>query len=150
MENEDIDPIQANLLKQNWFGQWHLFAAWLYLIIILFDFLIAPIVNIIILAYFKYAIVQWNPVTLQGGGIFHVAMLSIIGIATWGRNMQLIEAVRNMPDYSNSFGGYGNNFNGYGQGSYNQGQSSPNMPLNNPVDPATILQAPRRGMGKGT
>ena len=137
MDIEQIDPIQADLLKQSWFKNWHLYAAWLYLIIILFDFLLAPMANVIILAYFHYAIVQWTPLTLQSGGIFHIAMMAIIGISSWGRSQQMIEGIRNMPDYSP-------------YGSYNPITNSPIQPLNPPVDPATVLQASKRGIPKGT
>ena len=145
MEYDPDDSIQSQLLKETWFKQWHLFAAWLYLTIIAFDFLIAPITNVVILAYFKYPIIAWAPITLQGGGIFHISMLAVIGVATWGQSRQMVEQIRNMPNYSNFGGGYG----GYGGGSQMEQQPSPNMPLNPPVDPKTVLQAPHRGIPKG-
>jgi len=139
LDPQAIDPIQQDLLKQSWFNQWHLFAAWLYLTIICFDFLIAPILNVLILAYFHYPIVQWQPLTLQGGGIFHFAMGAIIGISTWGKSQQMVETIRNMPDYSAS-----------GAPSYNPGTNPPSQPLNPLVSPFSVLQAPKRGIPKGT
>jgi len=145
MEYDPNDSIQAHLLKEGWFKQWHLFAAWLYLIIIAFDFLIAPIANVVILAYFKYPIIAWAPITLQGGGIFHISMLAVIGVATWGQSRQMVEAIKNMPDYSN----FGASVGATGGIVINQGASPPFTPLNPSVDPKTVLQAPHRGIPTG-
>ena len=137
---EPIDPIQADLLKQRWWKQWHYSASWLYLIIVAFDFFIAPIGNDIILSYFHYAIVQWQPITLQGGGIFHFSFMAIIGIATYSKSQQMVEALKNMPDYSS--------YNGFGGGFNNQGGMQASQPLNPSVDPRTVLDSPHRGIGK--
>ena len=145
-----MDPIQQNLLKQTWFNQWHLYAAWLYLIIVAFDFLLAPVVHTIILAYFHYKIVQWQPITLQGGGIFHISMMAIIGISTFGKSQQLVEAIRNMPDYSNNQGDSSNQNNQpyeYNATSFSIENNIP--PLNPNIDPSTVLKAPHRGIPKG-
>jgi predicted PurR-regulated permease PerM len=140
-----MDPIQVNLLKQTWFDKWHLFAAWLYLIIVAFDFLLAPIGNAIILAYYHYPEVQWQSITLQGGGLFHVSMMAIIGISTYGHSQQMLESIRNMPDYSNV--GISSTTTTLSTGPSIISNTTEN--LNPQVDPSTILQSSHRGIPRG-
>lgn len=35
-------------------------------------------------------IIQWNPLTLQGGGLYHLAMGAVIGITAWSRGQEKI------------------------------------------------------------
>lgn len=66
--------------------------AWLYLIINAFDFLLTPVA----LAYISKnpaAAAAWQPLTLQGGGLFHISMLAIVGVAAWGRTQEKITAI---------------------------------------------------------
>jgi hypothetical protein len=132
-DEQNVDPLQTDLLKQGWFENWRLYAAWLYIIIVLFDFLLAPIGHLIILSYFHMPYAQWQPITIQGGGIFHISMLSIIGVATFTHGQQQLEAIRNMPDYSAI--------------PYSQIVSEPYVnPTPPPPEP---LQASHRGIPKG-
>ena len=61
--------------------------AWTYIVICLFDFLVAPIITFYFYGRFgsgqQYT--QWQPLTLIGSGLFHVAMGAIIGVAAWQR-----------------------------------------------------------------
>jgi hypothetical protein len=34
---------------------------------------------------------QWNPLTLQGAGFFHIAMGAVLGISAYGRTQEKIE-----------------------------------------------------------
>lgn len=76
-----------------WFhDKWRPAMAWLYLIINAFDFLITPIA----LAYISKnpgAAATWSPLTLQGGGLFHISMLAIVGVTAWGRTQEKISAI---------------------------------------------------------
>jgi hypothetical protein len=38
---------------------------------------------------------QWNPITLQGAGLFHMAMGAILGIAAFGRTQEKIAGANN-------------------------------------------------------
>jgi hypothetical protein len=40
-----------------------------------------------------YAKGQWSSLTLQGGGLFHIAFGAILGAAAWTRGMEKREAV---------------------------------------------------------
>jgi len=35
-------------------------------------------------------ITQWIPLTTRGGGLFHMAMMAIIGVTAWGRTQEKI------------------------------------------------------------
>jgi hypothetical protein len=34
---------------------------------------------------------QWQPLTLQGAGLYHVAMGAVIGVTAWGRTREKLE-----------------------------------------------------------
>jgi len=55
----------------------------LYAAIVACDFIIFPIGHAAYQAYFKIAYTQWQPITLQGGGMLHLAMGAIIGVQMW-------------------------------------------------------------------
>lgn len=63
--------------------------AWLYMAICAFDFILAPILFMIIQAK-GGGIVQWQPLTLMAGGLFHLAMGAIVGIAAWTRGQEKV------------------------------------------------------------
>lgn len=68
---------------------WRPLMAWSYLIICLFDFLLAPII-IAIVQDNAAKMIEWNPLTLRGAGMYHMAMLAIVGITAWGRTQEKI------------------------------------------------------------
>jgi len=62
---------------------------WLYFFVCIFDFIIFPIFWGVIQAMINGAVAdQWDPITLQGGGLFHVAMGAILGVAVYGRTKE--------------------------------------------------------------
>lgn len=62
---------------------------WVYMIICLFDFMIAPI--FFTMVGLGAEGVKWQAVTLQGSGLFHLSMLTILGVTAWGRNQQRLK-----------------------------------------------------------
>jgi hypothetical protein len=38
---------------------------------------------------------QWVPITLQGGGLFHIAMGGVLGISAYGRTQEKLSGVSN-------------------------------------------------------
>jgi len=40
---------------------------------------------------------QWVPITLQGGGLFHVAMGAVLGVAAWSRGQEKLAGVAGGP-----------------------------------------------------
>ena len=41
------------------------------------------------------SISQWNPLTLQGAGLFHIAMGAVLGIAAFGRTQEKLAGSAN-------------------------------------------------------
>jgi hypothetical protein len=71
---------------KSWFNcKWRPASAWLYLLICLFDFIIAPILWSIM---HSTELVQWQPLTLMGGGLLHVSFGAIMGITSFGRTQE--------------------------------------------------------------
>jgi len=71
--------------------------AYIYMLVIVFDFIIFP-------SFFMYyqsvtpelaaqGFNQWSPITLGGGGFFHIAMGAIIGVYAYQRSREKIEGV---------------------------------------------------------
>ncbi len=67
---------------------------WTYMIICIFDFIIAPIMWSIVQAIGNGGVVstQWAPLSLGGGGLLHVAFGAVIGISAFGRTKEKLAA----------------------------------------------------------
>jgi len=81
--------------KEDWMNsKWRPMMGWMYMFVCIFDFVLAPIGWTSIQALFHGGInTQWQPLTLQGGGLFHVAMGAVIGISAYGRTKEKLEGV---------------------------------------------------------
>lgn len=62
---------------------WQHLMAWCYMIIIMCDFVVFPILWSLLQAHLKQPITEWQPLTLTSGGLFHMAMGGILGVAAW-------------------------------------------------------------------
>jgi hypothetical protein len=64
----------------------------------LFDFIIGPILYNL-LQYWNpgQSIGMWQPLTLQGGGLIHIAFGAILGISAYTRGQEKVEAIKNTP-----------------------------------------------------
>lgn len=68
--------------------------AYVYMITCITDFIIFPIMWSMLQASVSGAIeMQWSPITLQGAGLFHVAMGAILGISAWSRGKEKLAGV---------------------------------------------------------
>ena len=81
--------------KEDWMNaKWRPMMGWMYMFVCVFDFVLAPIGWTSIQALFHGGInTQWQPLTLQGGGLFHVAMGAVSGISAYGRTKEKLEGV---------------------------------------------------------
>ena len=64
-----------------------------YMMVIMFDFIIAPILWSVVQVYTGLPVLQWIPLTLQGGGVFHAAMGAVIGISAFSRGKEKIAKI---------------------------------------------------------
>jgi hypothetical protein len=72
-----------------------------YMVVCLSDFVIFPIMFTIVQFWETQAandaFRQWAPMTLQGGGLYHMAMGAVLGITAWSRGQEKIAGVANTP-----------------------------------------------------
>jgi hypothetical protein len=67
----------------------------IYLIVCILDIAIFPVLWSLVQVLTKQPITQWNPLTLQGAGLFHLAMGAVLGIAAWGRTQEKVAGAAN-------------------------------------------------------
>jgi hypothetical protein len=74
--------------------KWRPMMGWTYMVTCMFDFVIAPILWSVVQALGNNGRVelQWQPLTLQGAGLYHVAMGAVLGVAAYGRTKEKIES----------------------------------------------------------
>jgi len=51
---------------------------------------IFPVLWSMLQVFTKQPVTQWSPLTLQGAGLFHLAMGAVLGIAAWGRTQEKV------------------------------------------------------------
>jgi hypothetical protein len=87
--------------EENWISnKWRPAMAWLYLATCAFDFIIAPIASAIIYAQYGQEIKPWVPLTLQGAGLYHLAMGAIVGITSWSRGQERMSELKTLSQMS--------------------------------------------------
>jgi hypothetical protein len=75
--------------KEDWMQkQWRPAMGWMYMLTCMTDFIIFPVLWSILQAVTKQPLTQWQPLTLQGAGLFHLAMGAVLGIAAFGRTQE--------------------------------------------------------------
>ena len=53
-----------------------------------FDFILGPIFWALLQTLTKQTVTQWMPLTLQGAGLYHVAMGAVLGVSAWSRGQE--------------------------------------------------------------
>ena len=72
--------------------KWRPLMGWIYMLTCTMDFVIFPILWSLLQAMSKGSVtMQWQPLTLQGAGLYHIAMGAVLGIAAYGRTKEKIE-----------------------------------------------------------
>jgi len=114
--------------KEDWMNsKWRPMMGWMYMLVCTMDMVIFPILWSLLQTLTHTQITQWNPLTLQGAGLFHIAMGAVLGIAAFGRTQEKLGGANNggaqVP--SNNFtapgpaptGGFGAPATGFGSSS---------------------------------
>jgi hypothetical protein len=83
--------------KEDWMNsKWRPAMGWLYMFVCFFDFVLAPILWSLVQALYKGGVnVQWQPLTLQGAGLFHISMGAVLGLAAYGRTQEKLNGANN-------------------------------------------------------
>lgn len=91
--------------REDWLDRkWRPAMGWMYLIVCVTDFIIFPILHALFQARYGTATLAWDPLTLKGGGLFHVAMGAVLGVAAWSRGQEKI--TRYQHGYVDDYYGY--------------------------------------------
>lgn len=78
---------------QDWINKkWRPVMGWVYMLTCTMDFVVFPILWSLLQALSKGSVTsQWQPLTLQGAGLYHIAMGAVLGIAAYGRTKEKVE-----------------------------------------------------------
>jgi len=78
--------------QEDWMNRkWRPAMGWTYMVICILDFAVFPILWSVLQAISDGRVEsQWDPLTLKGAGLFHMAMGAILGIAAWSRGQEKI------------------------------------------------------------
>jgi Na+/melibiose symporter-like transporter len=88
------------LSKEDWMNRkWRPAMAWVYMVINIFDFIVGPVV----FNFFQYhagdqAITSYQAITLQGGGLVHVAFGAILGISAYTRGREKLASIQKVEE----------------------------------------------------
>ena len=70
---------------------------WTYMITCVMDFIVFPVAWNLLQASLGQPITQWSPLTLQGAGLYHMAMGAVVGVTAWQRSQEKM-ALNVQPD----------------------------------------------------
>jgi hypothetical protein len=97
-------PVEIEVMsKGEWMQKyWRPCAAFMYMICCLADFAVFPIMFTVVQFWeteaSNDAFRQWVPITLQGGGLFHVSMCAVLGVSAYGRTQEKLAGQSSVPD----------------------------------------------------
>lgn len=89
---QGADVLVAND-NTDWINKkWRPVMGWVYMLTCTMDFVVFPILWSLLQTLSKGSVtMQWQPLTLQGAGLYHIAMGAVLGIAAYGRTKEKIE-----------------------------------------------------------
>ena len=135
--------------KEDWMNsKWRPMMGWMYMLVCTMDMVIFPILWSLLQSLNGGQVTsQWQPLTLQGAGLFHIAMGAVLGIAAFGRTQEKMAGANNggmqpvAQSVTTTFGqpqsGFGNNsgFNSPAPSGFG-GSPGYGAPTSGPYNPA--------------
>ena len=96
-ENNQKQLSASENKKEDWMNsKWRPMMGWMYMAVCMADFVLFPVLwSLVQAAHGGSVQTQWNPITLQGAGLFHMAMGAILGIAAFGRTQEKLNGANN-------------------------------------------------------
>lgn len=93
MSKKELPTSKMSKAEEDWMTKkWRPMMAVMYMTACIFDFVLFPImftgVQFWETSAANDAFRQWIPITLQGGGLFHVAMGAVLGVSAWSRGQE--------------------------------------------------------------
>jgi hypothetical protein len=98
MTAETCAPKSESAKKnEDWMNtKWRPAMGWMYMLVCITDFVVFPILWSMVQVVGDGKVEsQWVPITLQGAGLFHIAMGAILGIAAYGRTQEKMAGANN-------------------------------------------------------
>ena len=93
------EEIKSESAKKNedWMNsKWRPAMGWTYMLTCVADFVLFPILWSLVQVIGGGKVEsQWMPITLQGAGLFHLAMGAVLGIAAYGRTQEKMSGANN-------------------------------------------------------
>ncbi len=82
--------------NEDWMNsKWRPMMGWIYMGTCVCDFVLFPVLWSLLQAMLKVPVTQWQPLTLQGAGLYHIAMGAVLGLAAWGRTQEKLNGANN-------------------------------------------------------
>ena len=83
--------------KEDWMNaKWRPMMGWMYMAVCTADFILFPVLwSLVQVVGGGEVRTQWQPITLQGAGLFHIAMGAVLGIAAMGRTQEKLAGANN-------------------------------------------------------
>ena len=83
--------------KEDWMNsKWRPMMGWVYMMTCTADFVLFPILWSVLQSVSHGQVTsQWQPLTLQGAGLYHIAMGAVLGLAAFGRTQEKIAGANN-------------------------------------------------------
>ena len=146
--NKKEEKIQKKA-EEDWMTKkWRPMMAMMYMTVCIMDFAIFPIMFTIVqfweTAIQNDAFRQWVPITLQGGGLFHVAMGAVLGVSAYGRTQEKVAGASNVST-GVSIGGYNNSTPSFGSPQAQSFGSSQSFNTTETVTEFSMTPAPTPG-----
>jgi hypothetical protein len=83
--------------SEHWMNsKWRPAMGWMYMLVCTMDMVVFPILWSLLQSLNHGQVTsQWQPLTLQGAGLFHIAMGAVLGIAAFGRTQEKLGGANN-------------------------------------------------------
>jgi len=99
-KEEKSEQTETDKKKEDWMNsKWRPAMGWMYMTVCAFDFIVFPIMYTIVQFWeteaANDAFRQWQPLTLAGAGLFHMAMGAVLGLSAWGRTQEKLNGANN-------------------------------------------------------
>ena len=96
MADEQVTS-ESEKKKEDWMNsKWRPMMGWMYMLVCTMDFVGFPVLwSLLQMVSHGNVSSQWQPLTLQGAGLFHIAMGAVIGISAYGRTQEKLGGANN-------------------------------------------------------
>jgi hypothetical protein len=97
MADEKVELSESEKKKEDWMNsKWRPMMGWVYMATCTADFVVFPILWSVLQSISHGQVTsQWQPLTLQGAGLYHIAMGAVLGLAAFGRTQEKLAGANN-------------------------------------------------------